>query len=846
MATGVCGLGRPGEKLPLPQHPGTLQALQKLSNAVPSPAWEYVARATEGLFWAQGLVAAEWIDSMSNPDILHGGCRTGLPKAPFISLARALPGNKSAAMGAASGCHPGLSSCLLAEMVAFVFSCAGSTAWDAEEVGLMLGVLLVPRTEKLAHSQKDCKRNPEMETGSARSVEQEQARLHGNSVEGQTVWSGLQDTWLQVGPYRGAEDQLQQSRGQSEQLPNLSQGSSFETCFLASKAALPGQLQGCQVAVEQLQHKKPKRDGLSQMQSLECRPGQPQAPEMLLQDCQALKVQLQQSKAVTQEQERERSLQIERDWHMREQLRQAEISVHVLESSLDLYKKKYQAALGRVGELESQMQHLEEEAGRKAARCAKKLDNLWSSGQAEDGLGQLSAREMGWALQLTGQQDQTTQELQEQLAASHGKSRLLGWALSQLLQQKEAMASLHREFASYKLTHSCSNAKYRKQMISQAVLHQKLQQAEKEGLQQQAEAYRALVQELKLELAREAELNSKTLKDLARLELAVQSLCQEAATEQNWQLRELAVLQHHACPVQALLGQSHQLCTQKEWEAKQCRAVSWPGVTPVLQPRRPKSLEQFQKAAMEVAQEQRLESNLEPQRLGKVGCPLEVLLGRGCLAEAKLEQKSFLGGGGSPAAAISGRELLKELMEELSRSKRQPLQAASMLELELLRQQLQETEWRVQGLQACVMEQKAENHSLQEQLTKHMAVLGLVHGHFRQARLQLQHQAEEIESLQISLEASRAGHHWLHQESELVLANVRQWVKEQKQMNEELGHKLRMQIKQIAQLTGERDLLHQLLERLQEDNQQLKNEANEKRIICERIKGPKLEKADPE
>lgn len=37
----------------------------------------------------------------------------------------------------------------------------------------------------------------------------------------------------QAGPYHGAEDQLQQSRGQSEQLPNLSQGSSFETCFLA-------------------------------------------------------------------------------------------------------------------------------------------------------------------------------------------------------------------------------------------------------------------------------------------------------------------------------------------------------------------------------------------------------------------------------------------------------------------------------------------------------------------------------------------------------------------------------------------------------------------------------------
>lgn len=50
-----------------------------------------------------------------------------------------------------------------------------------------------------------------------------------------------------------------------------------------SKAALPEQLQGFQVAVEQLQH---MRDGLSWTQ------GQPQALEMLLQECQALKTQV--------------------------------------------------------------------------------------------------------------------------------------------------------------------------------------------------------------------------------------------------------------------------------------------------------------------------------------------------------------------------------------------------------------------------------------------------------------------------------------------------------------------------------------------------------------------------
>lgn len=115
-----------------------------------------------------------------------------------------------------------------------------------------------------------------------------------------------------------------------------------------------------------------------------------------------------------------------------------------------------------------------------------------------------------------------------------------------------------------------------------------------------------------------------------------------------------------------------------------------------------------------MVQDQPVEKGLKLQRLGKVGCPLEVLLGKGCVAEAELEQKrslpwaevgqvgselafgwgithcfllSFLGGDGL-AAATSGRELLKELMEKLSRSKQQPLQAAPMLELEMLRQQV--------------------------------------------------------------------------------------------------------------------------------------------------------------
>ncbi|ETE68175.1 Polyamine-modulated factor 1-binding protein 1, partial [Ophiophagus hannah] len=497
--------------------------------------------------------------------------------------------------------------------------------------------------------------------------------------------------------------------------------------------------------MEQLQH---KRDGrLSWMQSLKCGlEGQHQTLEMLLQECQALKAQLRQSKAVTQEQERERALQIKWYQYMQEQLRQAEASVHILESSLDLYKKKYQAALGRAGGLERQVHHLQEEARRKAARQAEKLDSPWSSGQAEESFGQLGAREFGWAMQLTGQQDQTAQELQEQLAASHSK-------------QKEAVASLRREFASYKLTHSCSNTKHRKQMVSQAMLRQKLQQAGEAGLQQQAEAYQALVQELKLQLAREAEQNSRTLKDLARLELAVQSVCQEAATEQS--------------------RQAH---------AKQGRAASWPGGAPVLQPGRPKKPEEPQKAAVEMAQDQLVGRDVQLQCLGKDGCRLELLLGRGCRAEAELEQKRTAKGAdggaeqvqaatfaGSSHAGVGDAAAAGEL-REVDRNVPSPCPGEHLHWGGIdgqLPMQLQETEWRVQALQACVMEQKAESRSLQEQLTKQTAALGLVHGRFRQAWLQLQHQATQVSEPRGLMPHGWATVSWQYQQSHQTSADRR-------------------------------------------------------------------------
>ncbi|XP_077687710.1 polyamine-modulated factor 1-binding protein 1 isoform X3 [Eretmochelys imbricata] len=96
--------------------------------------------------------------------------------------------------------------------------------------------------------------------------------------------------------------------------------------------------------------------------------------------------------------------------------------------------------------------------------------------------------------------------------------------------------------------------------------------------------------------------------------------------------------------------------------------------------------------------------------------------------------------------------------------------------------------------------------------------------------------SNEAEALRSSLGAARSDSRRLHCESELVLANVTQWVKEQKQANDKLGHKIREQIKHIAQLTGEKDHLQEVTARLQRENRRLKGEASERRIECERCK----------
>ncbi|XP_038609987.1 polyamine-modulated factor 1-binding protein 1 isoform X4 [Tachyglossus aculeatus] len=92
---------------------------------------------------------------------------------------------------------------------------------------------------------------------------------------------------------------------------------------------------------------------------------------------------------------------------------------------------------------------------------------------------------------------------------------------------------------------------------------------------------------------------------------------------------------------------------------------------------------------------------------------------------------------------------------------------------------------------------------------------------------------DEVEALRTSLRTAQTDSQRLHREIELVVANVYQWVKGQKEANEILGQKVLAQTKHIAQLSCEKDHLHRTMTQLQHENKQLRSEVEEKRMETE-------------
>ncbi|GAA6072883.1 trichohyalin, partial [Tachysurus ichikawai] len=131
---------------------------------------------------------------------------------------------------------------------------------------------------------------------------------------------------------------------------------------------------------------------------------------------------------------------------------------------------------------------------------------------------------------------------------------------------------------------------------------------------------------------------------------------------------------------------------------------------------------------------------------------------------------------------------------------------------------------------------KVEVASLRENYHSKVAQLESSHAELDSVEQKFRASVSEVEVLRQALSDARTDSSRLHRESELVVTNVNQWVKEQKQANEKLGLKIRDQSKRIIHLTAEKDHLQENVEKLQAEIRRLRTEVDEQRMKAERYK----------
>ncbi|KAK1799100.1 hypothetical protein P4O66_006688, partial [Electrophorus voltai] len=152
----------------------------------------------------------------------------------------------------------------------------------------------------------------------------------------------------------------------------------------------------------------------------------------------------------------------------------------------------------------------------------------------------------------------------------------------------------------------------------------------------------------------------------------------------------------------------------------------------------------------------------------------------------------------------------------------------------------------LQGSEEEVLLLQVELASVRESYHSVVARVEALQAQTDSAEQRLEAAAAEAEELRDALTEARSDTSRLHHESELVVTNVNQWVKEQKQTHEKLGLKIKEQSKRIVHLTAENDHLQERVETLQGQIRRLQAEADERRLDTERCKNFLVRKAADE
>ncbi|CAM4545166.1 unnamed protein product [Lepidochelys kempii] len=712
--------------------------------------------------------------------------------------------------------------------------CAGQLAELHSDQQQQAGELAILREKHKTVQQEVCSRDQTIRKlrGDLKSAEEELVRAKDEGKERATEGSGLKGKLHQLqGDVRSLQEICgERDKAMAEQTCCTQQlqhereiciSQDQEQAMLAEQQQ--GQLESCerarQTELEQLrarlQHlqqeldvcKGKNQDNLSHLQQRESTMERQSLDlEFLLQQCQTLKEEVFYYEEVVQKQERELCQQQEQLREAQEHLAMAKSKSSCTESSLDLYKKKYQAALNRAGELEGKVQSLEEELRDMSSQmrecddtiinlCSKQLvlQQEMTGRRNQTAMEQLTQElhatqeELSRSLQHAHQCEQSIQGLQEQLVASQTKC----------LQEEATLVNVQTEFASYTATHSHSNASYESQAAVAEKLQQQLIHAEEESSKhsQRAEEYQCLVQDLKLELVRVAEQKNSTMKALGKLE--VQRLRQDTAAEVVRKQLEVAKLQQLVQTLECKLRESRRLCAQREQ---------------VMQSRE-EQLRQAQ-AALQETELEGAKQRAEASRLD------------GRLRQAQQEREQ------SRAASSTLQEEIQLLRQRQQDSQQQQQAAAQELvqqeerlllaqsSLQSTQEQLSERVAEVARLEQASRRWEAEQRALQEQLSSSMDEV-------EQSRKLLEHlKAELSQWKQRHRVAVQQGMQHQHSmaKMELKLGSSQEQAKALQQQLQEQASTQRALREELSQLQGREEELQRQLQRAQERESRLASE----------------------
>ncbi|XP_073763644.1 polyamine-modulated factor 1-binding protein 1 isoform X16 [Danio rerio] len=121
---------------------------------------------------------------------------------------------------------------------------------------------------------------------------------------------------------------------------------------------------------------------------------------------------------------------------------------------------------------------------------------------------------------------------------------------------------------------------------------------------------------------------------------------------------------------------------------------------------------------------------------------------------------------------------------------------------------------------------KMEMVSLRENYTATLSQVEVLNSQMDSVNQKYSSAVCEADVLRQCLGDARTDSSRLHRESELVVTNVNQWVKEQKHTNEKLALKIKEQSRKIIHLTAERDHLQENVKGLQGEIRRLKTREN--------------------